>query len=135
MSHSRNRELMQHVYEELSKRNSRPFVASLADDVNWRVIGTTSFSQIYRGKQQVLGDLIAKVMAALDGGIRVTVDRIIAGGDWVVIEGRGEARTKTGKQYNNTYCWVHGLDAEGLIREVTEYCDTELVRECLSEAN
>jgi uncharacterized protein len=44
----------------------------------------------------------------------------------VVVEGRGQATTKTGKPYNNTYCFVFRL-ANGKIQALTEYLDTEVI--------
>jgi len=37
-----NKQLMQDVFTELSKGNSKPFLESLADDVQWTIVGTTS---------------------------------------------------------------------------------------------
>ena len=38
--------------------------------------------------------------------------------------------TKSGKPYNNEYCWVFRLDG-GRIKEVTEYMDTQLAEAAL----
>jgi ketosteroid isomerase-like protein len=38
----------------------------------------------------------------------------------------GQATTKAGKPYNNTYCMVFRI-ANGKVQELTEYCDTELI--------
>ena len=62
----------------------------------------------------------------LKAGIRATVDSVIAEGDQVAVQLRGEAETQDGRPYNNTYCHVFTI-REGLVREVTEYFDTELV--------
>ena len=57
---------------------------------------------------------------------RFTIDDIIAEGDRVVVRGRGEFRTKAGKDYNNSYCFVLRLE-EGRLVELREYLDTALV--------
>ena len=44
----------------------------------------------------------------------------------MVVRGRGEVRTKAGKDYNNSYCFVLRLD-EGKLVELREYLDTALV--------
>jgi hypothetical protein len=49
----------------------------------------------------------------------------------VVVEGRGQVTTKTGKPYDNSYCWIYRL-ADGKIKEITEYLDTELVTAALT---
>jgi ketosteroid isomerase-like protein len=41
MGASENKQLMQHIFAELSKGNSKPFVDNMADDFRWTVTGTT----------------------------------------------------------------------------------------------
>jgi uncharacterized protein len=55
----------------------------------------------------------------------VRAHRFIAEDDHVVVEGRGHATTRSGKAYNNTYCWIYRI-ADGKAQEITEYMDTEL---------
>lgn len=126
MTANDNKKAMEKVYSELEAGNRAPFVESLAEDATWTLIGSTRFSRTYNGKNAVLAHL-AEARSALESRIRIRVRRIIADGDWVAVQGTGTARTKTGVDYNNTYCWVLGLNADGKIREVTEYLDTELV--------
>jgi uncharacterized protein len=121
-----NKKAMEEVYGELQAGNAAPFAASMADDLSWTVIGSTRFSQTHRGKEAVL-QFLAEVRTGLESRIRIRVQRIIADGDWVCVQGTGAARTKTGVDYNNTYCWVLRLNEAGKIQEVTEYLDTELV--------
>ena len=66
------------------------------------------------------------------GRIKMTGDRFIAEGDSVVVEARGSNTTRTGKTYNNRYCFVFRLSG-GKLQEVTEYLDTELLVTALSE--
>jgi ketosteroid isomerase-like protein len=126
MSASENKQLLQHIFAELSQGNSKPFVESLADDVRWTIIGTTKWSRTFDGKQAVLTELIGPLRAQFTDPIRVTAHRFIAEGDNVVVEARGQATTKAGKAYNNTYCWVFRL-ADSKVQELTEYMDTALV--------
>ena len=51
---------------------------------------------------------------------------LIAEGDYVALQARGNSRTKSGGTYNNTYCQVFRI-ANGKVQEATEYLDTELV--------
>ena len=66
------------------------------------------------------------------GRIRVTATRLVAEGDLVIVEAKGSNTTKAGKPYNNTYCFVFRVTG-GKLQEVTEYMDTQLVVEALSE--
>jgi ketosteroid isomerase-like protein len=55
---------------------------------------------------------------------------VIADGDVVVVEARGQVTTKSGRPYNQSYCYVFEL-ADGRVRALTEYIDTELVSQVL----
>lgn len=61
-----------------------------------------------------------------------TAHRFIAEGDHVVVEVRGNNTTKAGIPYNNTYCFVFRI-ADGRVKELTEYLDTELVTAALGD--
>jgi ketosteroid isomerase-like protein len=99
----------------------------LADDVRWTVIGKTKFSGTYAGKQDLVNRLIVPLTSQLETMGTSMVDQVIADDDCVVVQSRVQGRrTKSGRDYNNTYCIVYRL-VGGLVQEVTEYCDTELV--------
>ena len=127
-----NKQLIQGVFEALSKADSRPFIELLADDVRWTVMGATPWSHTYVGKQAVLTDLLGQLRNRLADRYRANAQRVIAEGDLVVVEARGQATTKTGVPYNNAYCFIYRLD-DGKIREVTEYLDTELLTAALGD--
>ena len=102
-------------------------LGTMSDDVRWTLIGTTKFSGTMNGKQEIVEKLFKPIFAQLETPGSNVIDNIIAEGDYVVVQQRGTGRrTKSGKDYNNTYCIVYKI-AEGKIKEITEYCDTELV--------
>lgn len=125
---SDNKEMIRNVYAELAKGNPQAFLDAMADDVSWTLIGTTKLSGTYRGKQDIIDRFFGPFMADLDGHAVITPKNFIADGDFVAMQAEGKARTRFGKDYNNTYCHVFRV-VGGKIREVTEYCDTELVNE------
>src|SRR5215475_6409106 len=106
MSAAENKQLMQNIFSELSKGNGKPFVESLADDIQWTVIGSTKWSGTYRGKQAVLTELLGPLFAMLADQYTNTAHHFIAEDDYVVDECRGRFTTMAGTPYNNTYCWV-----------------------------
>lgn len=127
-----NKQLMQHIFSELSKGNSSPFIESLADDVHWTISGTTKWSKTFQGKHAVLTELLEPLGAQFAGRYTATAHRFIAEGDHVVVEGRGCVTTKAGIPYNNAYCWIYRI-ADGKMKEITEYLDTELVTAALGQ--
>ena len=130
MGAAENKKLMEEVYAALAKGSGEPFVDALADDVRWTIIGTTDWSGTWEGKRAVRERLLDPLFAQFGTQYRNRAIRVIAEGDCVVIECRGDVTTKDGRPYNNSYCNVFRLEA-GKVRELTEYCDTELIAEAL----
>jgi ketosteroid isomerase-like protein len=126
-----NKELMRDAFAELSRGNGKPFVDLLGDDIRWRIIGSTEWSGTWEGKGAVGSRLLDPLFAQFATPYRNTAVRLIAEDDFVVIECRGDVITKAGMPYRNTYCYVCRLE-DAKVRELTEYCDTELLTKALA---
>ena len=126
MGSAENKELIRNMFAELSRGNGQAFLDTMADNVRFTIIGTSKFSGTFNGKQEFLNKVMTPLSAQLEGGLTITTDNLIAEGDYVAMQGRGNSRTKAGGTYNNTYCQVFRI-ANGKVQEVTEYLDTELV--------
>ena len=126
-----NKQLLRHVYAEVSKGNAQPLLDSLADDVQWTIIGSTALSGTSRGKQEVIDKLLKPLRARLaDGPIMFQPERFIAEGEYVVMQAHGRATALSGKPYNNTYCIVCRI-VDGKVKEMVDYVDTELITTAL----
>jgi ketosteroid isomerase-like protein len=125
-----NKQLIQSVFTELAGGNGPPFMDALADDACWTVMGSTPWSRTYEGKRAITDKLMRPLFRQFADQYTARVIRVIAEDDIVVVEARGQVTTKSGKPYNQTYCYVFRL-ADGRVRELTEYLDTELVNETL----
>ena len=130
MNTAENKQLMQAIFDELANGNGQPFVDAMAENFCWRIIGSTEWSGDYQGKQDVLDNLFAPLIAQFQDQYRNKVTRLIAENDFVVAECRGQVTTKRGKPYNNTYCWVCRF-SDGKLVELIEYMDTDLVNTAL----
>jgi ketosteroid isomerase-like protein len=127
-----NKEIMTALYAEIAKGNGRPYVDALADDVTFRAIGSNSWSVKIKGKEELVREVYAKVRERLEGPIKSYATRILADGDFVVIQSRGDNTLKDGRRYNNDYCMVFRLE-NGKIKKIEEYLDTELVSSVMGE--
>jgi ketosteroid isomerase-like protein len=58
------------------------------------------------GKQVLVQELLGPVSGRLQAGITATVHRMIAEDACVAVQLSGQAGTKEGPPYNNTYCYV-----------------------------
>jgi ketosteroid isomerase-like protein len=133
MATTDNKQLMQHIFEELAKGNSKPLVESMHDDFRWTVSGKTKWSRTYEGKRAVLTELFGTLRSRLGDKIVTTARRFIAEDDLVVVEARGSNTTREGRPYNNEYCFIFRIE-DGKLREVTEYMDTELITAVLDDS-
>jgi ketosteroid isomerase-like protein len=126
MGTTENKELIRNMYVEMSKGNTQVFLGSMADDVRFTLIGMTKYSGTFNGKKELIAKVLKPLMDLLEGDLILTLDNLIAEGDYVATQVRGKSTTKSGKAYNNTYAQVFRI-AGGKVQEVTEYLDTELV--------
>jgi len=130
MSASDNKLLMQRIFDGLARGDGQLFLDSLDETTVWRMIGATPWSGVYIGKTAIRRDLLTPLFAQFADQYVSVADTIVAEGDTVVVECHGRVATKTGKRYDNSYCWVCRL-ADGKIVSLTEYMDTELVASAL----
>ena len=125
-----NRSIITGVMDALSRGDRQPFGDAMADDFTWHMIGTTPWSGTFAGKADVRERIIRPLFAQFATRYTNTPIRILADGDFVVVECRGNVITKTGKPYCNTYCYVIRM-RDGKMVELTEYFDTALVSSAL----
>jgi ketosteroid isomerase-like protein len=121
-----NKQLVRAAFEAMGRSDIRPLYELMTDDFAWVIEGQTRFSRRFEGKEKVKRQLLEPLFDAFATPYRFTIDEIIGEGDRIVVLGRGEVRTKTGLDYNNSYCFVLRL-ADGKLVELREYLDTALV--------
>jgi ketosteroid isomerase-like protein len=121
----KNKEIVRSFYEAGNRGDFDACFEMLAEDITWTNIGTTALSGTYRGKAELMENLLGPLFGQLEAGIRSEIVRLVAEGDYVVALTSGTAKTKDGREYNNSYCHVIRL-RDGEFVEVTEYFDTHL---------
>ena len=126
MSNAENKRVVTHALEAMGRSDIGPLVDLMAEDFAWIVEGQSKFSNRFGGKAAVEQKLLRPLFDTFATPYRFAIDEVIAEGDRVVVLGRGQVRTKWGKDYNNHYCFVIRM-AEGRMIELREYLDTALV--------
>src|SRR4051812_21022029 len=122
MNSSDNKQAVVNAYASLAAGNPAPYLDLLSDDVSITMFGDHRFARTFRGKDDIYSNLFGPIREMLDGTIRMHVTNVAAENDKVIVEAQGEARTKDGRSYKNTYCFVFTL-ANGKIIESREYMD------------
>jgi uncharacterized protein len=127
-----NKRRMQAILAEMARGNLDLLVDTMADDMQWSWMGSGRWSHTFEGKDAVVNELLAAVRATLSASFDVIPHHFVAEGDYVVVEHSGRNTTLDGQPYHNRYCWVCRF-ADGKLRELREYMDTELVTETFGQ--
>jgi uncharacterized protein (TIGR02246 family) len=130
MTAANNKKLMQTAFAALADGDGAPFFALFADDAKWVLLGSNPWSGVYAGKETIRTRLMKPLFAQFATKYRNRASRIVADGDVIVVECKGEVMTKGGKPYDNDYCYVCEM-RDGKIVTLTEYMDTALVERAL----
>ncbi len=126
MSNNDNKAIIREAFEAMGRSDVGPLVAAMTADFTWIIEGQTSFSRRFEGKEAVKRDLLKPLFETFATPYRFEIDDMISEGDRVVVLGRGRVRTKWGKDYSNSYCFVIRM-ADGQMVELREFLDTALV--------
>ena len=126
MGAAENKELIRNMFAELSKGNFDIYLNTLADNVQYTIIGTGKYSGLYNGKQEVIDRLLGPLGSQIEGHLEIIPSNFIADGEYVAMQATGKSLSKNGVRYDNTYCHVFRIVA-GKIVGIVEYLDTELV--------
>ncbi|MCC6707598.1 MAG: nuclear transport factor 2 family protein [Gammaproteobacteria bacterium] len=119
-------EVVEELIDAIANSDGEKLLRSLADDVTWTFFGSHRFAGTFKGKDELMNGLFAVIGDVLEDGIKLHVHSIVADGGRVIVEGKGQARSKAGLDYNNDYCLAFDVKA-GKIQHVREYLDSELV--------
>ncbi|WP_375689688.1 nuclear transport factor 2 family protein [Pseudooceanicola sp. LIPI14-2-Ac024] len=130
MTAADNKALIRRIFTGLAEGDGSFFVAHLADDATMTVTGKYSWSQTFTGKAAILRDLYGHVRSVTTGTSRTIPTRILADGDWVVVEAVGDMTAADGTPYRNEYCLMYRL-RDGMIVEAREYQDSALCERVL----
>ena len=99
-------------------------LALVRDDVTWRVPGKPELSPvagIYNKER--LKRLFERMLAQLEGGLRMTVLGILAEGNDVAVEVESQGDLRNGRKYRQQYHFLITF-RDGRIASVREYLDT-----------
>jgi ketosteroid isomerase-like protein len=125
----RNWAVARQFFERLSARDIDGALALMTDDATWRIPGRKEVlptAGVYTKER--IGRLFRRMDEALEGGLRMTIVSSVAEGDRVAVEATSSGDLKNGRRYRQEYHFLMEF-ADGRIRAVREYLDTQHVHE------
>jgi ketosteroid isomerase-like protein len=130
MGAAENKALIQRYFDQVT-RGDADLPALLADDVTWWVPPGSRMGGLYRGRPEVLAMMQSAVgRYASEPPLRVSVERLVAEGDWVCAQVIVTARTAAGRDYRNHYHFAFEV-RDGRIHAIREYVDTQYANDLL----
>jgi uncharacterized protein len=130
MDTTTNKETIRRIYAAMATGDRSVFAESVSPNYSWRLAGHSSWSRLFEGQDNVRRDLLKPLFARFATAYSAKATRIVGDGDIVVAEVKGNVTTIEGDAYDNEYCFVFRFD-EGLIIEIIEYCDLDLIERVL----
>ncbi|KAL8280838.1 hypothetical protein RQP46_006842 [Phenoliferia psychrophenolica] len=116
-------------------------MAALDPEVDWWIASDTANPQTAAGRynlaswlEKVNKPLIARLNLSV--GLNMKVESLDVIGLKAIVECSGKAVQRSGRPYNNRYCWIlHFHPETGKVVKIREYVDTALIREVLEAAD
>lgn len=121
MSAATPREIVAGFFADVAAGRPQDAFARLSPDIVYHVIAP----EPYGGAMDIAGlsRSATAVFSRLSERLKLEVLTIVAEGDRVVAEVKGDAATKLGGRYDNDYLFIYRV-TEGLIVEAKEYLDS-----------
>jgi ketosteroid isomerase-like protein len=112
------------LFSRFSASDIPGVLALMTEDVTWRVPGKPELSPVAGVyNKERLRRLFNRMLAQLDGGLRMTVLGMIAEGNDVAAEVESIGDLRNGRQYRQQYHFLITF-RDGKIASVREYLDT-----------
>ena len=102
-----------------------------AKEFHWTIKGSSVLSGEYHNKEEFFNKVIYRLNAIILPGWKMHILNTHTCAETLVVEMRGEAKTKSGSTYNNEYCWILSFSNNKII-SVTAYYDSLLVNKILA---
>jgi uncharacterized protein len=124
--------IVKNIFHSLEIGDSDSFFQHVADNVDWKVMGTHPLAGHYTSKASFKAATFQRLGKMLPNGLKLHVCNIMVDSNMAAVELRAEATARNGMDFNNEYCWICRF-AEGQIVEVRAYLDSALVQRLCAE--
>ena len=123
---------VQRLFHHLEVGDKEGFFKNVADDVNWKVMGTHPLAGVYLSKQDFISSTFDRLDRVIEGKLSLKVTNILVQDDIAVVELEAVSTALNGMPFNNTYCWIVQFK-DNVIIDVRAYVDSALVQKVINE--
>ncbi|MDD1775276.1 MAG: ketosteroid isomerase [Methanobacterium sp.] len=120
------------LFQHLETGERELFFRNVADDVNWKVMGTHPLAGTYNTKQEFITSTFDRLDRLMKGNTILKFKNALVQGENAAVELEAASTALNGMPFNGTYCWVVKFK-DGLIIEVRAYVDSALVKKVIDE--
>jgi ketosteroid isomerase-like protein len=131
-----SREYISALFKNIEVGNSAEFFKHVVDNVDWKVMGTHPLAGHYHGKETFLNATFRRLHKILNEGVILKVRHIFIDSltpNTAIVEMDSLSTAKTGKPFNNIYCWIVEFNTDQKITLVRAYVDSALVQSVIDE--
>ena len=121
-----NKRRVREAFRPWEEGDSGPFFDLIAEDVRWTVIGSTPVSGVYESKQALVEAAFGPLLERLDGTLSTRFVDLATDGDKVFLRFESSGVTKTGRPYDQVYCFAMVMREQRIV-EIVAYLDTDLL--------
>ncbi|MCE5213332.1 MAG: ketosteroid isomerase [Methanobacterium sp.] len=123
---------VKNLFNYLEIGENERFFEHVADDVQWKVMGTHPLAGTYHNKQDFISSTFQRLNKILEEGVVLKVTNILVKDNNAVVEMKSLSTALNRVPFNNTYCWILKFE-NNLIVEVRAYVDSALVQKVIDE--
>jgi ketosteroid isomerase-like protein len=102
----------------------------LTEDAEYHLIARLLNIGPFQGRSAVAGQFVPMIKQLFPSGLNLTIDNVIAEGNYVAIEGHSNAQAANGKTYANAYHFLFEFKGDKICK-VKEYNDSHYAKEVL----
>jgi ketosteroid isomerase-like protein len=117
-----NKQVVTEAFQRWASGGTSFFNDVLAENVVWRIKGSSPSAGEFRGRQAFLEQAVRPFATRLSTFVRPTSVRVWADGDHVIAQWDGSGVARDGKGYSNSYTWIFRMH-DGKATEVTAFLD------------
>ena len=122
-------------FQSLGSGDYPTFFAHVSPTVDWTAMGSHALSGHYTSIQQFNHNTAERLNPRMQNPLQLKLTGCVVDGTSrrAAVELNADGVQKSGKRFDNKYCWVVQYDEEGVITTVRAYLDGELVNQAINE--